>query len=202
MPDDPEDAAELRPPARQREGGWGRREWLAWQDRMFPDLPLPTQREPLVMEICAIRQAMYYKMNGGSQFPSERVQRRCELAEISSAVAQGKVTPELRDRAERLLLDREFQFVIAAYHVSRNWVTPPVKEQAAKAVLWVPGARKNQALRESILREYMMDSEGDPVDLDDPDEEETEQDRDRRLRSRALSKKGSEPIWKQEANAG
>jgi len=123
-----------RAPAKQREGGWGLYQWLAWQDRLLPGLS-STQRQPLVCEICGIREAMYYKLNSGTQFPSERVQRRCELAELASRVASGEDTSTDQRAAKRLLDDRETELILIAYQVLKGTIKDSVRKQAAKAAL-------------------------------------------------------------------
>jgi hypothetical protein len=127
-------AAMQRAPAKQREGGWGLYAWMAWQDRMFPGLS-STQREPLVCEICNIRSAMYYKLNSGTQFPSERVQRLCELAELASRVAREENTLNDAEVARRLLDSREAELILVAYHVFKGTVKPTIRKHAAEAVL-------------------------------------------------------------------
>jgi len=126
--------AASRAPAKQREGGWGLYTWMAWQDRMFPGLS-STQREPLVCRICNIKSAMYYKLNSGTQFPSERVQRLCELAELAARVAREEDSAGDAKTARRLLEGREIDLILIAYHVSKGTVKPTIRKLATQAVL-------------------------------------------------------------------
>lgn len=122
-----------RPPAKQREGGWGHYEWLSWQDRLLPGLN-STQREPIVRDICGIKSAMYYKLNQGSQFPSERVELRCKLAELCMKVAKGENVGVDQVAASNLLQGREFEMVMVVATLAQGKVRPIDRKLAARAV--------------------------------------------------------------------